>query len=379
MNCPRIHMHFGSKHLWPLTWTANGALRLIPLQSQVNWCSQCAWCALVAERSLSKMRSPQGGRKKKVSKGLLRCLWIFPWQTIVSQCQVVGTGYFVCKKLCLGGMWGFVREGTVGESMITPTLFRFMVKTEGLLSMHVKGPRRAPPPHSRPAKANVYPNNLVLFFTSAGLCLLLGRDHRHSQAFTQVRLSFQTLRFTQSIQNMVEAEGDDWIQKHQSAGLILQQQSWLNELQFHVFFCCWNISNLPLSHWPKPVKPMKTACRILQPCSLKLPIFHHGCCFRYTSRTCMDVHPSETSSRFWSLVGQQMCDLLNIHIQINPPRLKLLIGLLINKSSLDALCVCAAPANTTFQPMSNIFRTLQRHLKQDEPIRKNLDMEPFQM
>lgn len=240
MNCPRIHMHFGSKHLWPLTWTVNGALRLTPPPlSQVNWCSECAWCALVAERSLSEMYSPQGGRKKKASKGLLRCLWIFPWQTIVSQCQVVGTGYFVCMKLCLGGMWGFVREGTVGESMITPTLFRFMVKTEGLLWMHVKGPRRAPPPHSRPAKANVYPNNSVLFFTSSGLCLLLGRDHRHSEAFTQVRLSFQTLRFAQSIQNLVEAEGGDsfflvrWIQKRQSAGLILQQ-SWLNKLKFHV-------------------------------------------------------------------------------------------------------------------------------------------------
>lgn len=178
--------------------------------------------------------------RKKASKGLLRCLWIFPWQTIVSQCQVVGTGYFVCMKLCLGGMWGFVREGTVGESMITPTLFRFMVKTEGLLSMHVKGPRRAPPPLSRPAKANVYPNNSVLFFTSSGLCLLLRRDHRHSQAFTQVRLSFQTVHFTQfeiwSKPKEVIHFLVRWIQKHQSAGLILQQQSWLNKMQFHVFF-----------------------------------------------------------------------------------------------------------------------------------------------
>lgn len=85
-----------------------------------------------------------------------------------------GNGYFVCMKLCLGGMWAFVGEGAAGGSMITPTLFRFMVKTEGLLWMHVKGPRGAPPPRSRPAKANVYPNNLVLFFTSSGLCLLPG-------------------------------------------------------------------------------------------------------------------------------------------------------------------------------------------------------------
>lgn len=91
----------------------------------------------------------------------------------------------------------------------------------------------------------------------------------------------------------------------------------------------------------------------------------------------MDVRPSETSPHFWSSVGQQMCDLLKIHIQISSPRLKLLIGLLINRSSLDAMCVWAAPKNTTFQLMSNIFRTLQSHLNQDEPIRQNLDIEPF--
>lgn len=74
-----------------------------------------------------------------------------------------------------------------------------------------------------------------------------------------------------------------------------------------------------------------------------------------------------------------MCGLLKIHIQINPPRLKLLIGLLINKRSLDAMCVWAAPENATFRPMSNIFRAPQSHLNQDEPIRKNLDIEPFQI
>lgn len=41
--------------------------------------------------------------------------------------------------------------------------------------------------------------------------------------------------------------------------------------------------------------------------------------------------------------------------------------------------VWAAPEDATFQPMGNIFRTLQSHLNQDEPIRENLDIEPFQM
>lgn len=65
--------------------------------------------------SLSLVEGKEGKKKnKKASKGLLRCLWIFPLQTIVSQCQVVGTGYFVWMKRCLGGMWGLVREGTLG-------------------------------------------------------------------------------------------------------------------------------------------------------------------------------------------------------------------------------------------------------------------------
>lgn len=65
-------------------------------------------CPSVAEPHKGKT----GGKKE--GGGLLRRLWIFPSQTILSQCQVVGTGYFVWMKRCLGGMWGLVRKGTSG-------------------------------------------------------------------------------------------------------------------------------------------------------------------------------------------------------------------------------------------------------------------------
>lgn len=51
----------------------------------------------------------------------------------VSHCRVVGTGHFVWTKRCRGGMWGLSLVEGVGGSRITPTPFRFMVKTEGLL------------------------------------------------------------------------------------------------------------------------------------------------------------------------------------------------------------------------------------------------------
>lgn len=59
---------FGSKYLWPLTWTVNGALRLtLPPPphslSQVNWCSQCAWCAW----AFSFQNVFASGRKKEKS------------------------------------------------------------------------------------------------------------------------------------------------------------------------------------------------------------------------------------------------------------------------------------------------------------------------
>lgn len=75
----------------------------------------------------------------------------------LSQCRVVGTGHFVCMKPCLGGMRGLVSEGTEkgGESMITPPPFRFMVNTEGLLWMHVRGLVEHRPFSPRSAKANV--------------------------------------------------------------------------------------------------------------------------------------------------------------------------------------------------------------------------------
>lgn len=81
-----------------------------------------------------------GGEGGATSKALLRCLRIFPSQTIafpsVERWELATL--FVRSSVCEEcGVQ--LRRGRQGESMITPTPFRFMVKTEGLLWMHVRG------------------------------------------------------------------------------------------------------------------------------------------------------------------------------------------------------------------------------------------------
>lgn len=58
----------------------------------------------------------------------------------LSQCRAVGNRPLCLYEAVSGRNAGFSRGGDrKGESMITPTPFRFMVKTEGLLWMHVRG------------------------------------------------------------------------------------------------------------------------------------------------------------------------------------------------------------------------------------------------
>jgi len=88
----------------------------------------------------------------------------------LSQCRAVGTGHSVCTKQCLGGMRGLVGEGG-GWSMITPTPFRFMVKTEGLLWMHVRGLVQHRPSTPSLPKQMFSRTNPSLFFTSFSVFL----------------------------------------------------------------------------------------------------------------------------------------------------------------------------------------------------------------
>lgn len=90
-------------------------------------------------------------------------------------------------------MWGLVGEGPLGG------------KYDNSRSILIYGQDRGAPVdarHARPAKANVYPNDSVLFFTSSAarrLCRLIGGGSTLLPAFYTILADFAKIRLVEGV------------------------------------------------------------------------------------------------------------------------------------------------------------------------------------
>lgn len=148
------------------------------------------------------------GEKKKEKKRLLKDSWDasrffhdkpspFP--------MLSGGNWLLCLcKAVSGRNAGFSPGGdSWGESMITPTPFRFMVKTEGLLWMHVRGPA-AHRPSSPGLPKQMFSQTPWLFFTSSAVFLSLSLpQYGNVNSSFPVKVLFCTLCVSRSFETWV--------------------------------------------------------------------------------------------------------------------------------------------------------------------------------